>query len=280
MKVLVTGANGYLGQGIVKQLLDDGVTVVATDLLSSNIDKRAIIKTCNLFDVENPFIFFDKPDVVLHLAWRNGFAHNDQSHLNDLPNHYAFLKKFIDLGIKRIAVMGTMHEVGFYEGEIDENTPCFPLSLYGVSKNALRQLVFSYARDKDVKIQWLRAFYIVGNIRYGSSIFSKLLTAADEGKTLFPFTSGKNKYDFLDYEEFCKQIKCTVIQDEMNGIINICSGKPVSLADRVNKFIEDNRLNIKLDYNKFPDRPYDSKAIWGNNKKISIIMDKYAQKRK
>ena len=104
MKVLVTGANGYLGQGIVKQLLDDGVTVVATDLLSSNIDKRAIIKTCNLFDVENPFIFFDKPDVVLHLAWRNGFVHNAESHIEDLFKHYKFLKRIADCGVKRLAV--------------------------------------------------------------------------------------------------------------------------------------------------------------------------------
>ena len=54
-------------------------------------------------------------------------------------------------------------------------------------------------------------------------------------------------------------------------MINICSGRPEKLADRVEKFINENRFNITLDYGKFPDRPYDSKAIWGNSQKIELI---------
>ena len=51
------------------------------------------------------------------------------------------------------------------------------------------------------------------------------------------------------------------------GIINICSGKPEKLADRVERFIKENGYRIKLQYGAFPDRPYDSKAIWGNDTK-------------
>lgn len=274
MRILVTGANGYLGQGIVEELLKNGHQVVATDFKCDRVNPKAEIVECNVFDIDDPVKYFNNPDCILHLAWRNGFAHNHSSHIEDLPRHYEFLKKCIDCGIKKIGVMGTMHEIGFYEGEVNDDTPCFPLSLYGVAKNALRQLLFSYARDKEVKIEWLRAFYIVGNIRYGNSIFSKLLEASDNGVKLFPFTSGKNKYDFLNYDEFSKQVATAIGQDEVLGIINICSGNPVSLADRVNEFIKDNHLNIELDYNKFPDRPYDSKAIWGNNQKIKKIMGK------
>ena len=42
MRVLVTGANGYLGQGVVKQLLDDGVEVVATDFKADYIDENEV----------------------------------------------------------------------------------------------------------------------------------------------------------------------------------------------------------------------------------------------
>ena len=41
MKILVTGANGFLGRGVVKQLLDDGMEVIATDLSTDLVDKRA-----------------------------------------------------------------------------------------------------------------------------------------------------------------------------------------------------------------------------------------------
>ena len=61
MKILVTGANGYLGQGIVKTLLEYGVEVIATDFSSDNIDKRAKFIGGNLFNIENPFTYFQKP---------------------------------------------------------------------------------------------------------------------------------------------------------------------------------------------------------------------------
>ena len=83
-----------------------------------------------------------------------------------------------------------------------------------------------------------------------------------------------NQYDFLDYEEFCDQVAATVQQDEVNGIINICSGRPEKLADRVERYIRDNKFDIKLKYGVYPDRIYDSKAVWGNNDKIQQILKK------
>lgn len=273
MKILVTGANGYLGQGIVKRLLDEGIEVIATDFKSDNIDKRATIIEANLFEIENPYEFFKKPDVVFHMAWRDGFVHYSDNHLNDLPNHYKFIKKMIETGIKRIAVMGTMHEIGFWEGAIREDTPCNPLSPYGISKNALKNLTKILTEQNDVKFQWLRAYYIVGNTKYGASIFSKISMAVEEGKKEFPFTMGQNQYDFIDYEDFCNQVTQVLLQDKVNGIINICSGKPEKLADRVERFIKENNYEIKLKYGAFPDRRYDSKAVWGDDTKIKEILD-------
>lgn len=273
MKILVTGANGYLGQGVVTTLLDNGYKVIATDFKTNNIDKRAIIKEGNLFEIEEPYVFFEKPDVVLHMAWRDGFVHYSDNHILDLSNHYIFLKKIFESNVKRIAVMGSMHEVGFWDGAIKEDTPCNPLSLYGISKNALKDMVKMLAKQNNKKYQWLRGYYIVGNAKFGSSVFSKLVAAVEEGKEEFPFTTGQNQYDFVDYNVFCNQVAKTVVQDEVLGIINICSGKPEKLADRMEKFIAENDFNIRLKYGAFPDRPYDSKAVWGNDDKIKQIMN-------
>lgn len=147
--------------------------------------------------------------------------------------------------------MGSMHEIGFYEGSINENTPTNPQSLYGISKNALRQAIEVDTKENDILFQWIRGFYIVGNAESGCSIFSKLAQAASEGKEYFPFTSGENQYDFLDYDEFCYQVAKVTEQDEVNGIINCCSGKPVTLANRVERFIKENGYNIKLQYGAF-----------------------------
>ena len=273
MKILVTGANGYLGQGIVRSILNNGHCVVATDFNTQFVDERAERIVCNLFEVDNPYSFFDEPDVLLHLAWRDGFVHYSSAHIDDLPKHYAFIKKMVDGGIQQVAVMGSMHEIGFFEGSINESTPCHPTTPYGIGKNALRDLTQMICKQKNIVFQWLRGYYIVGNSKFGSSIFSKITAAVDEGKTEFPFTLGQNQYDFIDYPDFCAQVAAVVGQKNEQGIINICSGKPEKLADRVERFIKENDYRIKLQYGAFPDRPYDSKAIWGNDTKIRKIME-------
>lgn len=272
MRILVTGANGYLGQGIVKEILDHGNEVVATDFSVEHIDERAERKECDLFSIKNPYDYFEQPDILLHLAWRDGFVHYADSHINDLPLHYKFINDMAETSITKIVVMGSMHEVGFYEGSIKEDTPCNPTTPYGIGKNALRNLVTMKCKEKGKLFQWLRGYYIVGNSQFGSSIFSKITKAEREGKEVFPFTMGQNQFDFIDYDDFCVQVARTVGQDEVLGIINICSGHPEKLADRVERFIKENGYKIKLQYGAFPDRPYDSKAIWGDASKIEKIL--------
>ena len=268
MKILVTGANGYLGSGVVKRLCDDGFPVIATDFKNDSIDSRATVVLGDLFDMDDPFSALGKPDVLLHMAWRDGFVHNSPNHLIDLPRHALFLRKMISGGIKRIAVLGTMHEIGFVEGPIDENTPCRPESYYGISKNALRQITKLECDSSNVRFQWFRGFYIVGAMANGNSIFSKIVQAERRGDLTFPFTTGTNQFDFLDYDDFSNYLAKAVEQEKVLGVINICSGRPERLADRVERFIKDNGFKIKLEYGKYPDRVYDSKAVWGDGKKI------------
>lgn len=274
-KILVTGAGGYIGRFVVKELCGRGFEVVAADVRADGIDSRAQIIRENIFSgSEKIFEELGSPDVCIHMAWRDGFVHNSPNHMGDLSSHYAFLCNMISGGLKRLAVMGTMHEIGYYEGAIDENTPCNPISMYGIAKDALRRSVFLLEKQKGFCLQWLRAFYIYGDDKRNNSVFSKLTTAAEEGKKTFPFTSGKNKYDFISVEELAKQIAAASVQTDVSGIINCCTGTPVSLADKVESFIKDHGFDIKLDYGAFPDRPYDSPAVWGDAEKINKIMRK------
>lgn len=270
----VTGAGGYIGRHVVSALCDMGVRVIAADIRTDGIDSRAKAVQSNIFSgSENIFAELGSPDICIHMAWRDGFVHNSDKHMGDLSAHYIFIKNMISGGLGHLSTMGTMHEVGYFEGAIDENTPCNPISMYGIAKDALRRSTILLCSQNDVTLQWLRAYYIYGDDKRSNSIFAKITRAVEEGKKTFPFTSGKNMYDFISVEELAQQIARASVQNKVTGIINCCTGKPMTLAEKVEGFIKEHGYNIKLDYGAFPDRPYDSPGVWGNGDKIREILE-------
>lgn len=270
-KILVTGANGYIGKHVIQEMQNQNLDFLSIDFKKGEQCDNFI--QSNIFEDNNLYEKCGKPKKLLHLAWRDGFIHNSDAHMEDLSKHYIFLKHMIESGVKQICIMGSMHEVGYYEGAIDDNTPTNPMSQYAIAKNTLRQSMELYCKQKGVVFEWIRGFYIFGDDEGGNSIFSKLIEKHKNGGGLFPFTSGKNKYDFISIDELSKQIVAVIKQDKIVGIINCCSGKPISLSEQIEWYIKENNLNIGLQYGAYPERKYDSPSIWGDNTKIKKIME-------
>lgn len=265
MKIVVTGADGYIGQGIVRELAGSGHRVIAVGLADnpSEAMRGVLYVRRDVFSIDDDEMRRIAPDAVIHLAWRNGFKHGSDSHIDDISKHYRFVASCVHAKVPRLAVMGTMHEVGYHEGAVRADTPCNPTTPYAIAKNTLRQLSNYLCADSETSLIWMRGYYLVSADGKGDSIFAKIVRAAVDGEKRFPFTSGKNQYDFLDYDDFCKLAVREALDSGVQGVVNISSGRPESLSSRVERFIQDNNLNIELEYGAYPDRPYDSPAIWG-----------------
>lgn len=282
-KIIITGANGYIGSHVVKEMCNIAPNdhIIAIDFKNDKIDPRAhflnndILNNASSANQES--LYDGSIDCCIHLAWQDGFNHNANSHIENLFKHYNFITRIIEAGCQNITVMGSMHEVGYHEGMVNEFTPCNPLSPYGISKNSLRQLIQAYINDKNISFKWLRAFYITGDDTNNKSIFSKIIQFENEQKTTFPFTDGKNKHDFIDIKDLAKQIAFAAIQNKTSGIINVCSGTATSLKDKVEEFIHTKKFKIRPEYGVFPTRKYDSPIIYGDNTKINEIMAEATQ---
>lgn len=277
MRVTVTGAGGYVGRHVVRALVEFGHEVVAIgrDTYSAGdmidgVDYRSM----DIFDEGvHTFERIGSPDVCIHLAWEAGFNHQDPSHIGNALKHYRFVERLISGGLKHIAVAGSMHEIGYHVGEVDAQTPTNPLNPYGVAKNFLRQALSLLCEKHGIDWKWLRMYYIVGDDTRNNSIFAKLLAAEAENKPTFPLNSGEMLYDFIEVGRLGRQIALVSTQEAYRGVINCCSGQPVALRTAVERFIADRQLSIRPEYNKFPRRPYDSYAIWGNADVVRILED-------
>lgn len=267
MKIIVTGANGYIGRNVVSELLSRGHEVISILFAGEKAHDYIIgseIKYFDLLEMTEDEIKENLADAdsMLHLAWQAGFNHQDPIHIQNITKHYNFITKVYDAGVNNISVAGTMHEVGYYVGAIDDKTPCNPLNPYGIAKNFLRQSLIEYTNKHNKNLQWLRFYYITGDDKFSNSVFTKILKAAEEGKKTFPLNSGEMLYDFIDIKELAKQIS-DELEGMRSGIINCCSGKPKSLRTAVTEFIHKNNLDITPEYGVFPERAYDSMAVWG-----------------
>lgn len=279
-RFLVTGAGGYIGTHVVRALLESGDDVVAVHRGNKQIDPRAEPWVGDFADLDPAALKAMGPiDAVLHLAWSDGFSHDAASHFNHLAAHFNFVNATLEAGIKQFVGFGTMHEVGYWEGMIDQDTPNAPRSLYGIAKNALREATKLQVTKAGAIFQWLRAYYILGDDLRNKSLFSKILGWESEGRETFPFNSGLNKYDFIDVADLAYQIACVARQTEVQGIIDCCSGEPVALRDKVEAFIAEKRLKIRPEYGAFPDRAYDSPQVWGSAEKITTILASFPAKR-
>lgn len=270
---VVTGSGGYLGRHIVQALRDAGQKVTGVTRAKPG---RVADASTTTYDVlqSSPDVFeqLGKPDVCLHAAWENGFNHAHDSHLDNLSAHITFLQNMLRGGLKHVATLGTVHEIGYHVGPVDETTPANPTNAYGIAKNHLQRVQNLLCEKNGATSQWLRCYYITGEDRLNSSVFAKILAAVDKGQAIFPLNSGEMLYDFIDVKILGQLVAQVAGQSKVTGIINCCSGEPLTLKTMVERFIASNSLPIQPKWGDFPSRPYDSKAIWGDVAKLNLAL--------
>lgn len=282
MKVLVTGATGFIGNYVVEELLKYEHKIIATSIEHKNqiqfswIEKVDYIQADLNEDKKNWFAFFNEPDQIIHLAWEGLPNYKELFHIErNLPRNYCFLKNIIRNGLKKVVVIGTCFEYGMQSGALKEDMDTKPNNPYALAKDCLRKYLEQLKSKINFEFKWVRLFYMYGKGQHPKSILSQLDRALEKGETSFNMSGGEQLRDYLPVEKVADYIVKISMQDKIGGIINCCSGKPISIRKLVENYLakKSKSIELNLDYYQCPD--YEPMAFWGDSRKLKSILKEW-----
>ncbi len=270
MQVLVTGASGFIGSYVVNELLLRNITVIATDRDEEKARQRdwfnkVTFIACNISEVSDLQIAaFAKADKVIHLAWEGLPNYKELFHFEkNLYAQYFFIKKLVQAGLTDISVSGTCFEYGMKEGGLSVDMVPNPHNPYALAKDTLRKFLQELQKHFSFNLKWIRLFYTYGKGQMGTSLLAQLETAIKNGDEVFNMSGGEQLRDYLPVEKMAAKITSFSLDDNLNGILNCCSGKPISVKRLVEDYVKENGYNIKLNFGYYPYPDYESMAFWG-----------------
>jgi len=237
MKVLVTGASGFIGSQVTRQLLMLGCEVAAVAMPKDpltrlqDIEDRLTILRCDLTDPDmtRATLVDWEPEICVHLAWYVEPGKYLDSHMNTaaLVAGLRLIELVADAGCGHFVGAGTCFEYKWDAGWLHEDSPTEPRTLYAAAKLSLCLTGRQVATLLGMKFAWGRIFYLYGPGEDDRRVVPALLNALVSGNE-FAATEGEQVRDYLHVEDVASGF-CTLVMQRAEGIYNIGSGIPVTM---------------------------------------------------
>jgi dTDP-6-deoxy-L-talose 4-dehydrogenase (NAD+) len=280
MKILVTGATGLIGNQVVRTLVERNIEIIAT---SRNIEKtkryswfsKVKYIPCDINENRDDFfVLFQRPDIMIHLAWEGLENYNDLFHIEkNVPAHYGFIKNMVLQGLKHVVVAGTCLEYGMQNGCLAEKLETKPTVPYALAKDTLRKYLVELFKVRPVTFQWTRLFYMHGEGQNENSLFGQLEKAIRNGEKKFNMSGGEQLRDYLPVTKVAEYIATIALQNHIQGCINCCSGRPISVRKLIENHLKEKACSMHLNLGYYPYPGYEPMAFWGDNHKLQDILD-------
>jgi UDP-glucose 4-epimerase len=232
MRVVVTGAGGFIGRRLVNRLVREQVDVFAVDRVAPFLrvpGVRYLTYDLETSDLVVPAQWKEGPAFSLvHLAWNM-----QRNAPREVQDHQAdWLVRLIKAGPSKVVAMGSAAEYGSRGGSIREEDPAVdPVSLYGQAKQQAFLEGAAVADRKGIGFVWLRPFVAFGPGQSGDMAIPYAIRQVLAGQPAL-FTDGSQSRDFVYVDDVVEAI-LLALKAQFKGpqVFNIACGEAVAVRD-------------------------------------------------
>lgn len=241
MKVLLTGAAGFIGSHTARSLIKAGHQVVAlirpggnTRRISDILYHLNVVET-DLSDASKMKRIVSQvhPEACLHIAWvtEPGIYLSSRENINCLSASLALASELADAGCSRFVGVGSCFEYDLSRGFLSESSPLQPGSLYAACKLGCAFALEQIGAQSGMTTTWARLFYLYGPGEDHRRLVPSVANGLIRGEHV-SVSSGEAIRDFLHAGDAADAL-CAVLESELTGPVNIGSGRPVSVREVV-----------------------------------------------
>lgn len=272
-KVLLTGANGFIGRHCIPFLHNKGYEIFATYHESGSIDEKDVywlqVDLLNPVQVKDIFKKI-QPTHLLHLAWdvTPGKFWSSPLNLEWMKASMTLMECFANHLGQRIVMTGTCAEYDLSHGHLFEQiTPLKPNTLYGGSKLSLGILLESFAKQNQLSAAWGRIFFLYGPHEYAQRFIPSVIRGLLQ-KQAVACTHCKQIRDFLYVEDVAEAL-VELLDSSIEGAVNIASGEGIALRTII-EAIEDN-LQVKelVQFDALQPPAFESPVLIGSSNRLN-----------
>ena len=280
MKVLVTGATGFVGRHLVAALLARGCEVRAVARNAETARSMPWIEDVEFVSADihaadlNVVALTEGIDALVHLAWPGLPNYRALFHFeHNLMADYRFIKSAVEAGVQQVLVTGTCFEYGMQSGPLSESTEPRPSNPYGLAKHTLHLFLQNLQQEQPFTLQWARLFYLHGAGQNPNSLLAALDRAIDSGEPTFNMSAGEQLRDFLAIETAASHLAAILHQRDFDGVVNCASGQPVSVRALVEQRLRERGATLDLNLGHYPYPTHEPMAFWAVVERLQKLLE-------
>lgn len=272
-RILVTGASGFVGRAVVEELVSRGYEVHGTSRSDhADLGLEVTLHVLDLADRDavSQLLEGNEFDILIHLAWYVGKGcHSADENLAWVQITLDLLRAFCEHGGKVFVGAGTISEYEYEYGYLSETlTPTNPGTLYGEAKSSVFKIAGAYCAKHGIAFKWPRIFNLYGPGERPARLMPSVINACLD-------SAGVHVSDCLKFQDYL-YVKDTasgivdVLEGDVEGAVNICSGKPVQLREIVRSIARICDYEGEIRWGAIP-AAFDNEVVVGNNDKLKEL---------